>query len=100
LIVADSAEPRLIEELKHRGCNITKVEKPPGSINDGIAMMLDYEIVVDPNSHNIAKELNNYVYSDKKSGLVVDKFNHAIDSIRYNVYHNLSNPYKGKYHVH
>lgn len=100
LIIADSAEPRLIDELKYRGCNIVKVDKPAGSINDGLAMMLDYEIIVEPNSANIAKELNNYIYSDKKSGLVIDNFNHAIDAIRYNVYYNLSNPSKGKYYIH
>jgi phage terminase large subunit len=99
LIVADSAEPRLIHELSHRGCNIVKVDKPAGSINDGIAMMQDYEIILEPNSSNIAKEFNNYIYSDKKSGLVIDNFNHAIDAIRYNVFYHLSNPSKGQYFV-
>ena len=46
-----------------------------------------------------AKELNNYVYSDKTSKLYVDDFNQALDAIRYNVVYHLDNPNKGKYYV-
>ena len=99
LIVADSAEPRLIAELQSQGCNIIPTEKGAGSITAGLALMQDYELIIEPNSHNIGKELNNYIYSDKKSGLVVDNFNHAIDAIRYNVFYQLSNPNSGKYFV-
>jgi len=99
LIVADSAEPRLIAELQNQRCNIVATEKGAGSITAGLALMQDYEIVLDPNSQNIAKELNNYIYSDKKSGLVIDNYNHAIDAIRYNVFYHLSNPNKGQYFV-
>ena len=99
LIVADSAEPRLIAELSNQRCNIVATEKGAGSITAGLALMQDYEIVLEPNSQNIAKELNNYIYSDKKSGLVIDNYNHAIDAIRYNVFYHLSNPNKGQYFV-
>lgn len=99
LIIADSAEPRLIAELQSQGCNIQPTEKGAGSISAGIALMQDYQILVEHNSTNIAKELNNYIYSDKKSGLVIDNFNHAIDAIRYNVFFNLSNPNKGSYFI-
>jgi len=99
LIVGDSAEPRLISELQSKGCNIVPTEKGPGSITAGIALMQDYEIVVDPESVNIAKELNNYRYTDRKSGLIVDEYNHAMDAIRYNVFYQLSNPNSGKYFV-
>jgi phage terminase large subunit len=99
LIIADSAEPRLIAELQSQGCNIQPTEKGAGSISAGIALMQDYQIIVEHNSTNIAKELNNYIYSDKKSGLVIDNFNHAIDAIRYNVFFNLSNPNKGSYFI-
>jgi len=99
LIIADSAEPRLIAEMQNNGCNIKATEKGAGSISAGIALMQDYELIVEPNSTNIAKELNNYIYSDKKSGLVIDNFNHAIDAIRYNVFFNLSNPNQGSYFI-
>lgn len=100
LIIADSAEPRLIAELKSNGCNIIATEKGVGSITAGIALMQDFDIIVDSESSNIAKEFNNYVYSDKKSGLFVDDYNHAIDAIRYNVFYHLANPHKGSYFIH
>ena len=99
LIVADSAEPRLIAELQSQRCNIIATEKGAGSITAGIALMQDFEIVLEHNSQNVAKELNNYIYSDKKSGLVIDNYNHALDAIRYNVFYHLSNPNKGQYFV-
>ncbi len=99
LIVADSAEPRLITELRSQGCNIIPTEKGIGSVSAGLALMKDYEIVLENNSQNMAKEFNNYIYSDSKSGLVVDAYNHAIDGARYNVFYQLANPQKGKYYV-
>jgi len=97
LIIADSSEPRLIADLKHQGVNIRAVKK--GTIESGISRMQDYELVVSPESINIAKELNNYVYADKGSKLYVDSYNHAIDGIRYNVIYNLDNQNYGKYFV-
>ena len=51
--------------------------------------MKDFVIIVDNDSLNIVKEMNNYVYLDKGSKLYVDKFNHSIDAIRYNVVYHL-----------
>lgn len=99
LIIADSAEPRLIEELQRYGLNVRATEKGPGSVTAGVALMQDYKIIVDPDSHNIAKELNNYAYSDKLSSLFIDLWNHAIDAIRYNVFYHLSNPHRGKFDI-
>lgn len=99
LIIADSAEPRLIVELRSKGCNIKETRKGQGSISAGIAILQDYELIVEENSTNIARELNNYVYADKASKLFVDDYNHAIDAIRYNVFYHLGNPYKGKYDI-
>lgn len=88
LIVADSAEPRLIDELAKLGCRVIGTTKGPGSINAGIAIMQDYELIIE--GENIGKELNNYVYTDKGSKLYLDAYNHIIDAIRYNVSYNLS----------
>jgi len=89
LIVADSAEPRLIQELAAMGCNIVGAEKGQGSISLGVALLLDYTIIVEHNSSNVAKELNNYIYADKGSKLFVDNYNHTIDPLRYNVTYHL-----------
>jgi phage terminase large subunit len=97
LIIADSSEPRLIADLRHLGVNIKPVKK--GTIESGITRMQDYHLVVSPESTNIAKELNNYVYADKGSKLYVDNYNHAIDGVRYNVIYHLDNPNAGKYFV-
>ena len=82
LIVADSAEPRLISELRRMGNNIKECIKGQGSITAGISLLQNYHIkVID--SPNIVKELNNYAWHDKKSGVPVDAFNHRVDAIRY-----------------
>lgn len=92
LIIGDSSEPRLIDELKRKGLNIKGAVKGEGSVSGGIAMMQDYEIVVTETSLNIIKELNNYSWSDKKSGTPIDAYNHTIDAIRYAVMFQLVNP--------
>jgi len=89
LIIADSAEPRLINELSRMGCNIIGAEKGAGSISLGVALLLDYQIIVEHNSANVSKELNNYIYADKGSKLFVDAYNHTIDPLRYNVTYHL-----------
>jgi phage terminase large subunit len=83
LIVADSAEPRLISELKNRGLNIEPCVKKPGSVSASISKMQEYEIIVTPESTNIKRELNNYVWNDKRAGVPIDAHNHMIDNIRY-----------------
>jgi len=82
LIICDNSEPRLINELKVLGLNIKPTIKKKGSILSGIALMQDYEIIVDRNSHGIIREINNYAWKDKGE-VPVDKFNHYIDAIRY-----------------
>ena len=95
LIIADSAEPRLIHELRIRGNNIKETIKGPGSVSAGLALMQDYELIIDPDSTNIVKELNNYTWSDKKSNTPIDAFNHSIDAIRYAIYFQLHKLSKG-----
>lgn len=83
LIIADSAEPRLIEELNKKGLNVKGAAKGSGSIKDGIGLMLNYHLVVSPCSINLIKELNNYAWSDKRSETPIDAHNHIIDGARY-----------------
>jgi phage terminase large subunit len=83
LIVADSAEDRLISDLKGKGLNIVPCVKGAGSIQAGITALQDYRIVITARSSNLKTELSNYVWNDKKAGIPVDAFNHAIDSVRY-----------------
>lgn len=89
LVVADSAEPRMIDEMRRQKCNIIGAKKGAGSINAGIALIQDYDLVICPSSLNLAKELNNYAYSHKKSGTLIDNYNHLIDALRYSVSHQL-----------
>tara|TARA_R110002050_G_scaffold223956_1_gene359925 strand:- start:348 stop:1562 length:1215 start_codon:yes stop_codon:yes gene_type:complete len=82
LIICDNSEPRLINELKVLGLNIKPTIKKKGSILSGIALMQDYEIIVDKDSHGIIRELNNYVWKEKGEA-PIDKFNHFMDALRY-----------------
>jgi len=98
LIVADSAEPRLISELKASGRNIVGVKKGAGSIVEGIKLIQDYELVVTSESVNLVKELNNYTWHDKGTK-PNDNFNHLCDSFRYAITHALADVNKGKYFI-
>lgn len=99
LIVADNAEPRLIQELKHSGLNVVPTIKGADSVKYGISLLQDYELIVDENSIDLIKELNNYCWLERKSETPIDKYNHAIDAIRYAVSYQLANPNKGNYSI-
>jgi PBSX family phage terminase large subunit len=83
LIIADSAEPRLIDELRRKGLNIRGAIKGQGSVTAGITQMQDYQIIVTERSINTRKELSNYCWNDKKAGIPIDDYNHVLDPIRY-----------------
>lgn len=99
LIVADSENPRLIHELRTT-CNIVPAIKGPGSITYGIALLQDYDLVIDDGqgSTPLIKELNNYSWLEKKSKTPIQKFDHALDGLRYSVSYQLKNPTAGEYH--
>jgi phage terminase large subunit len=99
LIVADSAEPRLISELASSGLNIVPAIKGPGSVTYGIALLQDYDLIVSPESINLIKELNNYSWLEKKSNTPIDNHNHLLDALRYAVGYQLENPNKGSYYI-
>jgi len=97
LIIGDNAEPRLISELKSKGCNIVPCVKY--AIKEGIALIKDYDLVIDESSTELVKELNNYAWLEKKSETPIDKHNHALDALRYAVTYQLVNPNRGKYNI-
>jgi phage terminase large subunit len=86
-IWADSAEPRLNEELYRLGFNVKAVRKGKDSIKLGIDLMMQYRLMVTKRSKNIVKEFGEYVWMVDKNGnfenIPVDYSNHAIDAIRY-----------------
>lgn len=98
LIIADSSEVRLIHELKST-CNIKPSIKGQGSVTFGIAMIQDYDLVIhnDDQAVHLVKELNNYIWLDRKSNTPIDKYNHALDSLRYAISYQLKNPNQGEY---
>lgn len=99
LIIGDSAEPRLLSEIKAKGCNVRPSIKGQGSVTYGISLLQDYDIIVSPDSTNLIKELNNYRWLERKSNTPIDKYNHLIDAVRYAVGFQLQNPNRGKYTV-
>ena len=97
LIICDNSEPRLLSEMKDTyKCNVKATVKGKGSILSVIALVQDYNIIVDPGSKNIIKELNHYVWHNKNER-PVDKWNHTLDAIRYGLVYLEANSNKGNY---
>lgn len=82
LIIGDCADARMISELS-RHFNIKPADKHKWTVAEGLKMMQGYEIIVTENSYNVAKELNNYQWSDSRAGVPMSGFDHTIDAIRY-----------------
>jgi len=103
-IYADSAEPRLISELRKMGHNIFPSIKGRDSVNAGIDLLKRYKIHVTKKSLNAIGEFRNYKWQEDKNGSLtnvpVDKHNHIIDSCRYATYSILSRPNFGSYALH
>jgi phage terminase large subunit len=81
LIIADSAGKRTIQDFKFKGLNIRAVSK--SQIVDDIKLLKDYEIIIDPESYNLEREINNWVWIDEKGELTLDDDNHLLDAARY-----------------
>lgn len=86
-IIADSAEPKSIEELRRLGLNITPAKKGPDSIQNGLDILQRYKLNVTMQSTNLIKELRAYSWDTDKTGktlnVPIDDFNHLIDPLRY-----------------
>jgi len=83
LIIADSADPRMISELKSTPLNIKGVVKKEGSVLEGIRLVQDYDIITDKESVNLTKELRNHTWNDKKAGIPNAGWNHLLSGVRY-----------------
>jgi phage terminase large subunit len=88
LIVADSAEPKSIEELRRMGWNIIAVTKGQGSVNFGIDILRSKRINITENSLNFKIEAENYTWrKDRRTGewlnVPIDDFNHLWDALRF-----------------
>jgi len=103
IIYADSAEPKSIDELNHLGHTVFPVKKGSDSIVNGISLINQQKILVTSRSKNLINELQNYIWMRDKEGnkinKPIDKYNHAIDAMRYATSMQLSDPNKGKYHI-
>jgi len=102
-IYCDSAEPRLIDELKRMGWKARPSIKGADSINAGIDLLKRFKIYIHKDSHNAIQEFRNYKWQEDKSGKLmnkpVDKNNHLIDATRYATYSVLSKPNFGRYAI-
>jgi phage terminase large subunit len=93
-IWADSAEPRLIEELKRMGHNIRPVVKGKDSINFGIQVLQNYKLNIPKQCTNLLNEFYSYEWESDRFGKQLDKpndfNNHLIDAVRYGAMMRLS----------
>ena len=87
MIVADSAEPKSIEDLRRAGYRIEGAKKGPDSIRNSIDTLQQYEMFITKDSLNAIKELRNYKWATDKDGnmlnVPIDSQNHFCDCIRY-----------------
>ncbi|MDF2433228.1 MAG: phage terminase large subunit, partial [Mucilaginibacter sp.] len=86
-IIADSAEPKSIEELRRLGWYVTGAKKGADSIKNSIDILKRYTINVTRQSVNLRNELGRYKWKTDGSGktlnVPVDSWNHLIDPLRY-----------------
>lgn len=89
-VIADSADPRLIQEIANAGIRIYPVEKGAGSIIAGIEKIKEFKMFVTERSYNTMKELRNYVWDKDKDGHYINapadgQADHTCDAFRYYV---------------
>lgn len=86
-VVADSAEPKSIDEINAYGFHVVKAVKGRDSVNFGIDILQDDDFYVTQRSTNLIMELRSYMWDRDKTGKTlnkpVDAFNHCIDPMRY-----------------
>ena len=87
LVIADSAEPKSIDEIASYGINIIGAVKGQGSVLQGIQFVQDQKCSVTKRSINIIKSYRNYLWAVDRDGKILNVPNHdysdAMDAIRY-----------------
>lgn len=103
LVIADSAEPKSIDELRLNGVTILPAQKGPGSINRGIGYVQQQKISITKRSVNTIKEYRNYVWLTDDDGKIlndaIETNNHSMDAIRYAIA-SIKNPNQMSANVH
>ena len=93
--IADSAEPKSIDEIKSYGVLILPASKGPGSVNQGIQFVKEQKISVTKRSMNLWSEYQNYLYMTDKTGKITNEpqgYNdHMMSATRYG-FNNLKPP--------
>ena len=101
MIIADSAEPKSIDEIHGHGFNIHPARKGRDSVRAGLDFLRSRPLGVTSRSVHGIKELRNYKWKEDKNGRQlnepVDAFNHFIDASRYAITHTQTNPNFGTY---
>jgi phage terminase large subunit len=85
-IVADSAEPKSIEELKRGGLNVRGVKKGANSVLYGIQKVRQHKVFIHKDSISLQQEFTNYRYRKDRSGRVTNQTegdDHLLDALRY-----------------
>jgi phage terminase large subunit len=89
LVVADSAEPKSIDEIKSYGINIIGADRGKDSVTSGIQFVQNQRVSVTKRSTNVIKEYRNYLWMTDRDGKVLNvpehAFSHSMDAIRYGV---------------
>jgi len=101
-IIADSAEPKSIEELRRMGWRIEGANKGKDSILNGIDILKRFRFNVTSRSANLIKELNAYKWKEKDgnaTNVPIDSFNHGMDALRYFALNKLAEKNVGKYGI-
>jgi phage terminase large subunit len=87
IVVADSAEPKSIDEIMGYGINIIGSVKGQGSVLSGIQFVQSQRISMTKRSLNLIKEYRNYMWITDKDGKITNDpdviWNHAMDAVRY-----------------
>lgn len=95
-VVADSSEPKSIDEIKNYGVNIIGAEKGADSVRNGISLVQEQRISITKQSINLIKEYRNYLWMTDKSGKILNEpereFNHSMDAVRYGLVALLKKP--------